>query len=288
MADHRYRDLGAITAMTTRLRVRLIHETAGVALVATEWRRGEHPERSEGSTPYFALEVMRRGAFEKRGRRRSFHDAGVAAWFEPGERFEVRHPVGDANAGFTLRFATDVGARSPSVRSTAVPSDFLLQLTRIAANAVDALECDERLLRVAAVALAIEPREPETATRADHDLAAAARGLLVARFAEPLRLDAIAAPLARSPWHVAKVFRKVTGSSLHAWLTRLRLRHALARIADCDDLTALALECGFSTHSHFGAAFRREFGLTPSTARVALRARGCATLARFRPPGEQP
>ena len=38
-----------------------------------------------------------------------------------------------------------------------------------------------------------------------------------------------------------------------------------------DDLTALALDTGFSSHSHFTAVFRRTFGSTPSAFRQASR-----------------
>jgi AraC-like DNA-binding protein len=38
-----------------------------------------------------------------------------------------------------------------------------------------------------------------------------------------------------------------------------------------DDLTLLALDCGFSSHSHFSAAFSRAFGITPSRLRRQLR-----------------
>ena len=55
---------------------------------------------------------------------------------------------------------------------------------------------------------------------------------------------------------------------LHRYLTRLRLRAALERLAGgANDLTALALDLGFSSHSHFADAFRREFGRTPSAVR---------------------
>jgi AraC-like DNA-binding protein len=40
---------------------------------------------------------------------------------------------------------------------------------------------------------------------------------------------------------------------------------ALEPLADgAGDLTRIALDLGFSSHSHFTAAFRRHFGLTPS------------------------
>jgi AraC-like DNA-binding protein len=48
---------------------------------------------------------------------------------------------------------------------------------------------------------------------------------------------------------------------------QLRLARALIEVPHADDLTALALDLGFSSHSHFTAAFRRAFGQSPSTAR---------------------
>jgi AraC-like DNA-binding protein len=46
------------------------------------------------------------------------------------------------------------------------------------------------------------------------------------------------------------------------------LRTALERLAKgADDLTVLALELAFSSHSHFTDAFCREVGCTPSRLR---------------------
>jgi AraC family transcriptional regulator len=56
----------------------------------------------------------------------------------------------------------------------------------------------------------------------------------------------------------------VEGAALHEYITQLRLARALAEIPHTDDLTTLALDVGFSSHSHFSAAFRRAFGMTPS------------------------
>jgi AraC-like DNA-binding protein len=71
-----------------------------------------------------------------------------------------------------------------------------------------------------------------------------------------------------SPFHLARVFRERAGVPVHRYLTRLRLRAALERLSDgADDLTALALDLGFSSHSHFTDAFRREFGRSPSDVR---------------------
>ena len=60
----------------------------------------------------------------------------------------------------------------------------------------------------------------------------------------------------------------MTALTLPRYANRLRLREALARLADGEgDLTRVALACGFYDHSHFANAFRREFGLSPSAVR---------------------
>jgi AraC-like DNA-binding protein len=71
-----------------------------------------------------------------------------------------------------------------------------------------------------------------------------------------------------SPFHLARVFHERAGVPVHRYLTRLRLRAALDRLmGGADDLTALALDLGFSSHSHFTDAFRTEFGRPPSAVR---------------------
>ncbi len=85
---------------------------------------------------------------------------------------------------------------------------------------------------------------------------------------ERVTLDAVARAVHASPFHLARVFRQRTGAPIHRYLTRLRLRAALERLAGgANDLTALALALGFSSHSHFADAFRSEFGRTPSAVR---------------------
>jgi AraC-like DNA-binding protein len=72
--------------------------------------------------------------------------------------------------------------------------------------------------------------------------------------------------------HLCVEFARSTGTTLHRTLIRLRLRAALERLQDprCD-LSALAHEVGFSSHSHFTAVFRRTFGHPPGQEREALK-----------------
>jgi AraC-like DNA-binding protein len=72
-----------------------------------------------------------------------------------------------------------------------------------------------------------------------------------------------------SPFHLARRFRAYTGLSLHQYRMRARLSAAFERVVESDDeKSRIGLDVGFSTPSHFTAAFRRRFGVTPRYARA--------------------
>lgn len=77
-----------------------------------------------------------------------------------------------------------------------------------------------------------------------------------------------------SPFHLCHVFRQTVGTSVYDYVLHERLAHSLDAVLDSgDDLTAIALDAGFASHSHFTARFREFFGCTPT----ALRRRATAT-----------
>ena len=71
-----------------------------------------------------------------------------------------------------------------------------------------------------------------------------------------------------SPFHLCHVFRDLVGTSLYEYVLRERLAQALHAVLDGgDSMTAIALDAGFASHSHFTARFRRFFGCTPAALR---------------------
>jgi AraC family transcriptional regulator len=107
----------------------------------------------------------------------------------------------------------------------------------------------------------------------DEDVVARARLALGERLAERLTLAALAREVGVSRGRLCRVFRRRTGTTLHAYREQVRLRAALSALASTgQDLTELALDLGYSSHSHFTASFRRAFGLPPSEARRRLSA----------------
>jgi AraC-like DNA-binding protein len=77
-------------------------------------------------------------------------------------------------------------------------------------------------------------------------------------------LAEIAAEVRGSPVYLTQVFQQVEGLPLYRYQLRLRLARALDLLAHCDDLTDLSQDLGFSSHSHFSAAFRLAYGRSPS------------------------
>ena len=119
-------------------------------------------------------------------------------------------------------------------------------------------------------------------TRAAHgELVERAKAVLTERAAARDSLSTLARMLHTSEFHLARVFRARTGFSLHGYRTQLRLRAALERLRGCDDLTLLACELGFDSHSHFTAAFRSTFGSPPSRIRESHGRRGLGELRRI-------
>ncbi len=105
------------------------------------------------------------------------------------------------------------------------------------------------------------------------------KNLLAKHFHEDLLLGDLARAVASSPYHLARIFKREVGVPIHRYLNRLRLRASLHYLPDWKlGLTDLALELGYSSHSHFSDAFRREFGLSPSEMRRGVSVKRMAEI----------
>jgi AraC family transcriptional regulator len=101
-----------------------------------------------------------------------------------------------------------------------------------------------------------------------------ARELLHARFSDPLSLSEIAAEVHVHPVHLARVFRRVYGSTVGEYVRRLRVEFASQQLLTSDSpLSAIAHQAGFSHQSHFSTTFKRFVGATPAEYRFLSRRR---------------
>lgn len=99
-----------------------------------------------------------------------------------------------------------------------------------------------------------------------------ARDLLHDRFTQAISLRDAAATAGLHPVHLAREFRRAFGFSVGEYVRRLRIDYACRELAWTErSITDIAFDAGFSSHSHFTAAFRRVTGTTPARFRLERR-----------------
>jgi AraC-like DNA-binding protein len=129
-----------------------------------------------------------------------------------------------------------------------------------------AIRIADEASRLAECEADISGRSGARAGRRRQEAVERVKGRLAGTFSRNTRLEEMAALAGCSPFHLCRAFRIVTGMSMTAYRTRLRHVAALERLEE--DLASLALDLGFSSHSHFTESFRRLFGATPSQVRL--------------------
>ncbi|MBN1296001.1 AraC family transcriptional regulator [bacterium] len=87
-----------------------------------------------------------------------------------------------------------------------------------------------------------------------------------------------------SPYHFHRIFSGVTGETLAAFIRRLRLEKAASQLVACPgrSVTAIALDCGFSSSSVFSRCFRKQFGMTAVAWRGGGYRKECKTVRKNR------
>ena len=88
---------------------------------------------------------------------------------------------------------------------------------------------------------------------------------------QDLTLKALAAASYLSPFHFARLFKKLTGTSPHNYLAGIRATRAQLLLAETDlSVTQIGARVGYLSGSHFTKAFRIATGATPREFRKAL------------------
>src|SRR5262245_6989704 len=256
------------------------------------------PEAEEHSV-FNQIVLMRQGVFCRHfGRRSVTADINQAVFFSKNSTYRVSHPAecGDRGTIFTPSpgvLKDLIRELDPSIDdhpdwtfpfiTSPFDSGIFLQhyeiVRQLEAGHPDPsnlLWIDESGLQLiagvleAALARQSQPlKRHRNSTDTDHAARTdAVKAYLASNLSERITLDDIARAVYSSPFHLARVFQERTGLPIHRYLNRLRLRASLDKLAEgASDLTALALELGFSSHSHFTDSFCREFGRTPSDVR---------------------
>jgi AraC family transcriptional regulator len=245
----------------------------------------------EGSCPHKSAEEYAthtqlvfpyRGVYVRHlGHDQAVAEANQVLFFNATDGYRVSHPVPGGDASLTLiigepqlrelaprsflRNSPTLAFRQQRLRIDA-RAQALVALLRhsLRQNIAEPLEA-ERL----ALTLVQRAMGPRTTHRAGGSverqrLVDRAKLVLASNPERRWTLGEIAAEVRGSPVYLTQVFQQVEGLPLYRYQLRLRLARALDLLGQYDDLTALSLDLGFSSHSHFSAAFRQVYGRSPS------------------------
>ncbi len=231
-------------------------------------------------------------------------DRSQAVFFTANRPYRVSHPVAGGDDCLVLEpapalllqllEAVDPAAAGHRESPFAAPT-VLLPPAVIAARRVlwhrirrglaDALEIEDRAYALLASTLGIarrQPGPPAPLTSRSAELARAVQVTIAAKPSNRWSLETLAGQLQCSPFHVAHTFRAVVGLPVHQYVLRVRLATALDAVLDrAASLSRIALDAGFAHHSHFTAAFRRLFGLSPSALRRGVDAGTRTTIRKI-------
>lgn len=241
--------------------------------------RHQSAEECAGTTQ---LVFPYRGVYVRHmGRDEAVAEANQVLFFNAGEPYRVSHPVPGGDASLTLI------VDEPLLRELTPPGflrdgaafAFRRQRLRIDPRAqalvallrhslrekiAEPLEAEGLALTLVRRSLGPRTTHAAGASFGRQRLVDRAKLVLASDLARRWTLAEIASELRASPVYLTQVFQQVEGVPLYRYQLRLRLARALDLLAQYEDLTALGLDLGFSSHSHFSAAFRSVYGRSPS------------------------
>jgi AraC family transcriptional regulator len=244
--------------------------------------------RAESYSPHFQVCLPYLGAFVWHvGQDDVVADPNQVLFVAGGEGFRLSQPVHGGYAELIATLQPSLLAEILSVseeqvsgaalfRERSRPADQRLQrlgaecLHGLPRGNLNGLAGEEWLVDFVRTALAT-PASGIEVSPSTARLLGRAKEYLSAHLSAPIRLADVARAAGTSPAYLTSVFSRLQGMPLHRYLVQLRLAHALVEVPHTSDLSSLACDLGFSTHSHFTAAFRRAFGCTPSRFRESIR-----------------
>jgi AraC family transcriptional regulator len=211
-------------------------------------------------------------------------DANHLLFFNANEGYQVSHPVRGGDESLSLVLKDEIlhelvpaallnnravlGFRRQHQRIDPRAQALVAVLRhRLLNGAIETLEAENLVLTLLCRSVGPRTSHSPGATPAKRRLANRVKLLLAGDLSRRWTLAAIAGEIGGSPVYLTQVFQQVEGMSLYRYHLRLRLARSLDLIPGYEDLSALAADLGFSSHSHFAAVFGQTYGRSPSSFR---------------------
>lgn len=224
------------------------------------------------------------------GRSDAVAEANQVLFFSREEAYRVSHPVAGGDASLSLAVKEPLLqelAPKEQLRSGAGPvfrrlrrridprTQALTALLRhsLQRQVAETLEAETLALTLVRRALGERTSHAAGASFGREKLVDRAKLVLASDLARRWTLAEVAAEVGVSAVYLTQVFQQVEAMPLYRYQLRLRLARALDLLGRYDDLTALGMDLGFSSHSHFSAAFQQAYGRTPKEFQRSLRLR---------------
>ena len=260
----------------------LLLNTATVAIRDVTCRGECRHKSAEECSHATHLVFPYRGVYVRHlGRSDAVAEANQVVFFNEAEGYRISHPVEGGDASLSLMIGEawlhELTPRE-QVREGGVltfrrqrlridpRTQALVALLRhsLKLEAAETLEAETLALTLVRRAVGERTSHAAGASLGRQKLVDRAKLVLSADLARRWTLAEIATEVGVSPVYLTQVFQQVEAVPLYRYQLRLRLARALYLLGQYDDLTTLSMDLGFSSHSHFSAAFRQAYGRTPA------------------------
>lgn len=229
-----------------------------------------------------------RGVFIRHvGRSDAVGEANQVLFFNESESYRISHPLQGGDSCISLALGEPV-LRELAPKEHVRPEGPLVfaehrlridpdtqvlaaQLRhRLERDVIEPLEAETMVMTLVRRALGGRMLHSARASLGRQKLVDRAKLVLSSDPARRWTLADIGAEVGVSPVYLTQVFQQVEGMPLYRYQLRLRLARALDLLDRYDDLSTLGMDLGFSSHSHFTAAFRQTYGHTPADFRRSI------------------
>jgi AraC family transcriptional regulator len=208
-------------------------------------------------------------------------EASQVLFYNPSEGYSVSHPIRGGDACLDIVVDSEVLHQLAPKALLREKADLAFLKQRLAIEprtqtqvallrhnlhkgVAEPLEAESRVLAIVSQVFGPRVRRRAEPSMGKQKLVDRVKLALATDLSRRWTLSEIAEKVGGSPVYLTQIFQQVEGVPLYRYQLGLRLARALDLLGQYDDLAALSFELGFSSHSHFSAAFLRTYGQAPS------------------------